>query len=219
MIINYLGHSCFKLKGKQGTVINDPFEDYIGFQMPVTSADIVTVSHSHKDHNNISKVRGTTRRPNPFIIDAPGEYEVGGVSVFGVTSFHDNQQGVERGENIIFTSFLDDLRICHLGDLGHELDEETVSQIGLIDILFVPVGGTFTLDPKQAVRVAQSLDPSIVIPMHYKTALHNPDVFAALATVEDFVKAFGVEVQAQEKLEIEKAQLPESMELVVLQRT
>lgn len=216
MTITYHGHSCFKLKSKRGTVVTDPFSDYVGFSPSSLSADIVTVSHHHPDHDAINKVSGTSRRPKPFVVDAAGEYEVGGISVFGVPSFHDENQGAERGRNTIFTIYADDLRICHLGDLGHLLTDEMIEDIGEIDVLLVPVGGHFTIDPTQAVKVIRQIEPSLVIPMHFKTEMHKQDIFGDLKTVQDFVKEYGVEVSPVEKLELDESALPEETEVVVL---
>lgn len=216
MIITYHGHSTFKLKGKRGTVVTDPYHEYVGFPMPSLSADVVTVSHDHKDHSATDLVRGTARKENPFVIEKPGEYEVAGISVFGVSSFHDASQGAERGNNIIFTILLDDMRVCHLGDLGHELTQDQIEAIGDIDILLVPVGGVFTIDAPTAVKTIRALEPSIVIPMHFKTPEHDATVFGDMTTVEDFIKEYGVEVAPMAKLDIDKARLPEETELVVL---
>lgn len=216
MEITYLGHSCFRLKGANGTVITDPFDDYVGFNFPSASADIVTVSHDHKDHNNFKLINGTTRRDHPFIVDHPGEYEVGGISVFGVKTDHDAQGGVERGSNTVFTILIDDLRVCHLGDLGHQLTQEQLTEIGQVDVLLIPVGGTFTIDPEQAAKIAKALEPSYLIPMHYKTSKHNSDVFGDLATLEDFLREYGAEVTPEAKLVVTKDRLPEETELVVL---
>ncbi|MBU0578445.1 MBL fold metallo-hydrolase [Patescibacteria group bacterium] len=218
MIITYHGHSSFKLKGKDGTVITDPYHSYVGFEFPTVSADIVTVSHDHQDHNQVSLVSGTARRKNPFIIDTPGEYEVGGISVFGVETYHDQSNGAKRGLNTVFTIFFDEMRICHLGDLGHELTLEQMTQIGRVDILFCPVGGVFTIGPKIAVKVIKALEPSIVIPMHFKTTSHDEKIFGELATVDEFLKEYGVEVQTEEKLNIDRNRLPEETEIVVLRR-
>jgi L-ascorbate metabolism protein UlaG (beta-lactamase superfamily) len=219
MIITYLGHSSFKLKGKAGTVITDPYHEYVGMDLPSASADVVTISHDHKDHNQANKITGTARRPKPFVIDTLGEYEVAGISVFGVKSYHDDNGGVERGVNNIFTIYMDGLRICHLGDLGHELHEEQIKEIGSVDILLCPVGGVYTIDAKTAVSVIRALEPSMVIPMHYKTPDHKEDTFGELATVADFLKEYGVEVTPEDKLTIEANQLPEETEVVVLSRS
>lgn len=219
MTITYHGHSCFKLKGKLGTVVTDPFDNSVGFSPSALSADIVTVSHDHGDHNAVSIVKGTSRRKKPFIIDFPGEYEVGGISVFGSKVFHDDEKGAQRGENIIQVILLDGIRFCHLGDLGHELTEEQVNKVGPIDVLFLPVGGVYTIDHQMAIKVARQLDPSVVIPMHYKTSEHKADVFGEMKTVEEFVNEYGTEVAPVEKLNLDAGRLPEETELVVLSRS
>jgi L-ascorbate metabolism protein UlaG (beta-lactamase superfamily) len=219
MIITYLGHSSFKLKGKNGTVVTDPYSEYVGFPFPTTSADMVTVSHDHPDHNQVSAVSGTARRERPFVIDTLGEYEVGGISVFGVKTYHDEHKGSERGVNNVFTIYMEGLRVCHLGDLGHELTAEQIAEIGSVDVLLCPVGGVFTIDPKTAVSVIKALEPSLVVPMHYKTPDHNAEVFNELATVADFLSAYSVEVTPDDKLIVESGKLPEETEVVVLTRS
>lgn len=216
MEITYYGQSAFKIKGSVGTVVTDPFEDYIGLSLPSLSADMVTVSHQHPDHNAVSKVKGTARREKPFIVDEVGEYEVAGISVFGVKSYHDDHQGAERGGNIIFTIMIDDIRVCHLGDLGHELTNDQIAQIGDIDVLLVPVGGTFTIDPDLAVKTINTLEPAIAIPMHYKTANHDEKVFGDLKPLDAFLNAYGSEATPVVSLKLDKKRLPEETELVVL---
>ncbi|MFZ5437594.1 MAG: MBL fold metallo-hydrolase [Patescibacteria group bacterium] len=219
MIITYHGHSCFKLKGKTGTVITDPYSG-VGFTMPSLSADIVTISHDHYDHNNANDVDGTARRKRPFVIEHLGEYEVGGVSVFGTKSFHDGEAGAKAGLNRIYVIVIDGIRVCHLGDLGHELDENLVKEIGDIDVLLLPVGGVYTINAKQAVAVAKALEPSFIVPMHYKTTAHNQEKFGELQELGEFIKEFGVEnVEEIDKLKVEKERLPEEKELVIIQRT
>ncbi|MBD3279589.1 MAG: hypothetical protein GF390_02655 [Candidatus Pacebacteria bacterium] len=219
MQIQYYGHSCFRLKGKRGMVVMDPYDDYVGLSLPNISADIVTISHDHQDHNQASVIRGTARRDQPFVIKQPGEYEVGGISVFGVGAFHDENQGVERGKNIIFTVLIDGVRVCHLGDLGHEIKEDLIAEIGMIDVLLLPVGGVYTIDPKQAVKVARSLEPAIVIPMHYQTDQHEQKVFGELSTLADFLKEYSAEPETVNKLSLDQSRLPEEMELVVLSKS
>lgn len=217
MTITYHGHSCFKLKGRRGTVITDPYETSIGFALPNMSGDMITVSHEHHDHDAVSKIKGTTRREKPFVVNKPGEYEVGGISIFGVPAFHDNSKGSERGINTIFTIYLDDLRICRLGDLGHEITADLQEEIGAVDVLLCPVGGVYTITSAQAVKAIRALEPSIVIPMHYKTEAHDPKLFGEMETVQQFLKEYGVEVAPVAKLDVEKAELPEETEVVVLQ--
>lgn len=216
MEITYLGHSCFKLKGKQGTVLMDPYDDSVrAFKLPKVSVDLVTISHQHPDHNAIDHAMGTARHEKPFIIDALGEYEVSGISVFGYPTFHDASQGAERGNNSIFVVNMDDINVAHLGDLGHPLDEKTIENMGTIDVLLCPVGGSFTIDPKTAVEVIRSIEPSYIIPMHYKTQDHA-EAYAKLATVDEFMKVFGVIKEPMASLTVSAGSLPEETELIVL---
>lgn len=217
MTITYHGHSTFKIKGKVGVVVTDPFDEYIGLSLPSMSADIITVSHDHKDHNAVKSLSGTARRSNPFVVTDAGEYEVGGISVFGVQSFHDANGGVERGKNLVFTVLVDGIRICHLGDLGHVLTPEQLEEIGEVDVLLCPVGGVFTIDPEVAVKTIRAIEPGIVIPMHYKSEKHNQDAFGDLKTLDDFLKVYGVNPTPVAKLELaSKSSVPEETELVVL---
>jgi L-ascorbate metabolism protein UlaG (beta-lactamase superfamily) len=217
MDITYYGHSTFKLKGKTGTVITDPYSDAIGLALPSLSADIVTLSHDHADHNAKSKVSGTARREKPFIVSYPGEYEVEGISVFGVNTFHDDEKGAQRGINTVFSIFIDEITVCHLGDLGHELTSEQLSAIGDIDVLLCPVGGFYTIDAKMAVKTIHQLEPSYVIPMHYKSDKHDEKMFADVGTLDNFLKEYGVSPTPVAKLSVEKSRMPEETELVVLQ--
>jgi L-ascorbate metabolism protein UlaG (beta-lactamase superfamily) len=212
MIISYIGHSCFKLQDKLGpegvTLVTDPFDKEVGLKVPNFEADIVTVSHQHHDHNNSSALRGT-----PFIIDMPGEYDVKGVMVQGIETFHDDKNGAERGANIVYRIEMDGLTIAHLGDLGHVLTDEQLDQLDGVDILIIPVGGKFTLDAKKAVEVIAQIEPRVVIPMHYKL----PGAKMDLDGVEKFIKELGVQPRQEEKLKIAKKDLPqEGMDLVVL---
>lgn len=214
MMISYLGRSCFKFQDKLGpegiTLVTDPFGKDLGLKVPNFEADIVTVSHQHSDHNNVGALRGT-----PFVIDMPGEYDVKGVMVQGINTFHDNKQGAERGGNIVYRIEMDDLTIVHLGDLGHVLTDEQLDQLDGVDILMIPVGGKFTIDAKTAVEVIGQLEPRIVIPMHYKLPASKE---TELDSVEKFVKELGVQPRNEEKLKIGKKDLPvEGMDLVVLE--
>jgi len=220
MQITYEGHSCFKLKGKQGTVVMDPFSEEIGLPLGRMTADIVTISHHHFDHNNLEKVKGSEGRgeAGPLVIDAAGAYESGGVSVFGVRTWHDAAEGADRGANIVFTVYIDGLNVCHLGDLGQVLTPEQVAEIGEIDVLMMPVGGTFTIGPKEAIEVAKMLNPAFVIPMHYRTPLHKVENFGDLVTLEAFLNEYGMAPEAVAKLDVDKARLPEETELVVMSK-
>lgn len=213
MMISYLGQSCFKLQDKLGpegvTLVTDPFGKELGLKVPNFEADIVTVSHQHADHNNTGALRA-----NPFIIDTPGEYDIKSVMVQGIESFHDTKNGAERGKNIIYRIEMDDLTLVHLGDLGHALTDAQLDQLDKVDILFIPVGGKYTIDAKMAVEIIGQLEPRVVIPMHYKL----PGSKAELDPVEKFVKELGVQPKREEKLKLAKKDLPqEGMELVILE--
>lgn len=213
MYLSYLGHSCFKLQDKIGPdgvmLVTDPFEaEVVGIKMPSFEADIVTVSHDHKDHNNIKAIR-----KNPFIIRTAGEYEVSGVFIEGIDSWHDNKEGAERGSNIIYRIEVDDISITHLGDLATTLDTKQLEKLEGTDILLVPVGGTFTLDAKKAVEVINQIEPRIIIPMHYQ--MDGGKI--KLDSLDKFIKEIGLKPTAEEKLKITKKELPvEDMELVIL---
>lgn len=214
MQINYLGHSCFKIKTKNTILITDPFDQYIGFSMPLTKADIVTISHEHKDHNYLKKIEG-----NPFIIRAPGEYEIADISIFGLRAFHDKVKGAERGRNTIYTIRTEEISLCHLGDLGHKLSDKQLEEVNGVDVLFIPVGGVYTIDPKEAVEVVNQVEPKIVIPMHYKSSGLDDKIFGGLATLDDFLKEIGaLEARKENKLVISKVSLPEEMEVICLLR-
>lgn len=216
MDITYFGQSSFKLRGKTGSVVMDPFAPTIGFEFPKTSADIVTVSHHHFDHDYVKGVSGTTRRPDPFLIDTPGEFELMGVSVFTYPSFHDNEGGKERGANLLTVVHMDGLSVVHLGDLGHGLSDKQLEIVGIADVLLVPVGGGFTIGPKEASSIVEAVDPYIAIPMHYKTPRHAKQIEDFLG-VDAFLKEMGKEgLEPKDKLTISAGSLPEEMEIVVL---
>lgn len=213
MEISFLGQASFKIRSKETTVVTDPFQEaMVGFPFPKTEAEIVTVSHSHEDHSATSQVGG-----DPFIITGPGEYEVKGILIFGTGCFHDQRNGAERGTNTIYTFEIEGLRLCHLGDLGHKLTPEQLEELNGIDLLFIPVGGVYTLGPQEAIEVIAQIEPKMVIPMHYKVAGMNP-TFTQLAQVEDFLKAVGEEVAPLPKLVVSLDKLPEERQIVILER-
>ena len=223
MEIYPLGHSSFKIKGKtlpagrQGaTVVTDPYDStMVGLKFPkLESVDIVTISHDHRDHNVAENVPGT-----PFVIAGPGEYEIKGVTVIGVPTFHDDKNGVERGANTVYKMTIDGINICHLGDLGHKLSDDQLNQIGNVEVLLIPVGGAYTVDAKVAAEVVAQIEPLVVIPMHYKRS-DNPDVTVGkLGPLSDFLGEMGVAggVAPQPKLAVSKDRLPETTTVVVLE--
>lgn len=212
MEISFLGHSSFKIRGKTSSVVTDPYDpEMVGLSFAKVQADVVTISHDHQDHNQKARVSG-----NPKVISGPGEYEIGGVSIFGIPSFHDAKQGQERGKNTIYVLTIDGLTVCHLGDLGHKLSEETLAEIGNVDILLVPVGGVYTIGPQEAGEAVSAIEPSVVIPMHYKMKGMNEEVFGKLASVDDFTRELGITPVEESRYNISRESLPQEMQVVVL---
>jgi len=166
MEITWLGHSCFLLKDSKGrTLLTDPFDTTLGYEIYKGSPDIVTISHQHFDHNYCKEVKGDYK-----IINKIGMFNICDIPIKGIPSYHDKHKGAKRGDNIIFIFQIDDYALCHLGDLGHPLTDDDIGAIGNIDILFVPVGGNYTIDGKEASEVTKKINPKIIIPMHYKTS-------------------------------------------------
>lgn len=213
MDIVYLGHSSFRLKGKVASLVTDPFDpSMVGFSFPKVSADIVTVSHDHKDHNKTELVKDVKK-----VINGPGEYEINGVSLIGIQSFHDDKKGKLRGKNTIYVIEIDGLRIVHLGDLGHKLSERIVEQIGSVDILMVPVGGEYTIDASIAAEVVRSIEPKLIIPMHFKTPKLKQKTFSKLTTEEPFVKELGLPVEKTNKLNVNISSIGEDQKVILLE--
>jgi len=204
--IQYLGHSCFRLRGRDGIVLCDPFDRSVGLDIGRPTAQIVTVSHAHPDHANLAAVK--PMRERVFAIDGPGEYEVSGVMIAGVRTFHDKRKGAELGNNTVYVIHLDDVVFCHLGDLGHELTTHQIDEIGNVDVLFIPVGGGETIGPSEAVSVISQIEPRIVIPMHY--AMPGQRSFTSdLAPLEKFTHEIGMkEFVEEEKVTITSTSLP-----------
>lgn len=214
MDIYPLGHSSFRIKGKAASVVTDPFDSaMVGLKFPkVEAIDMVTVSHDHKDHNNTDSVGGT-----PFVILGPGEYEVAGVTVLGFPSYHDDKKGEERGRNTIYKMTIDGIRVVHLGDLGHKLSEDVIDKLGDVDILFIPVGGQYTIDAATAVEVVSQIEPLVVVPMHYKREGMHKD-FSEVDGVEKFLKLMGTEAAEKvNKYSVTRDRLPENTTVVVLE--
>lgn len=214
MVITWLGQSCFKIEGEKSVLVIDPFDTEIGLKLPRLTADVVTVSHDHKDHNNTDAIKGVSS-DRPYIINAPGEYEVKNIFVYGIPSFHDDKKGAERGKNIIFRYEIDGIKFAHLGDLGHLLENGQIEKLEGLDILMIPVGGTYTIDGKQANELISQLEPRVVIPMHY----HVPGSKSKLAGLDTFCKEIGIcPKEALPKYKIAKKDLPQDeLQVVVLE--
>jgi L-ascorbate metabolism protein UlaG (beta-lactamase superfamily) len=208
MEITFLGHSSFLIRGKETTVVTDPFDPKkTGFKFPKVSADIVTISHEHEDHNFVEGVSG-----EPFVISGPGEYEVKGVRIFGIPALH----GGDFGKVTLYLIEMDDLSIVHLSDLGQKLEHDQVEELNSVDILMVPVGNAkVQLDAEKAAEVVAQLEPYIVLPMHYRESEETKK----FGPVEKFLEQMGEEnVRREKKLKVTKSSLPEDTEVVVLER-
>lgn len=218
MDIFWYGQACFKIKGKNANLVIDPFDpDFTKLKLPKElQADVVLSSHDHKDHNFVSAVTNATGGQS-MAFKEPGEYEVAGIVISGVRSFHDDVNGAEKGPNTIFHLLFEGLDIVHLGDLGQsKLTEEQVAEIGQTDILLIPVGGMYTLGTKAASDIVSQLEPKIIIPMHYKI----DGLGFELEGVEGFLKEMGAEgVTPVPKLSITKEKLPEEPQVVVLSKS
>ncbi len=210
MHIYWYGQACFKIQTDQTVIFTDPYNKEIGLTPPRTKANIVTISHNHEDHNNIDAVADE----NSIVLNTPGEYDAKGVKVTGIASFHDKKEGREKGANTIFIFEAEDLRVCHLGDLGHMLSEEQVEQIGTIDILLIPAGEGPTLSAKEAAEVVGEIEPKMIIPMHYKI----PGLKYKFSEVDKFCKAMGIKKPGpQEKILVKKKLLTaDKTEVVIL---
>ena len=208
MEIVWLGHCCFRIKGADLTVVSDPFDDSLGYRPGTLRADVVTLSHEGPHHGHLERVEGVKK-----VLRGPGEYEVSGAFILGIKTFRDNQGGAERGVNAVYRMTIDNLNVCHLGDIGHVPTSDNVSAIGDVDILLIPVGGSVTLTPSQASETVGLLEPKVVIPMHYKTeAISEP-----LEPVEGFLKEFGIkDAQPLPKLSAAAASIPAGPQIVLL---
>ncbi|MEW6440941.1 MAG: MBL fold metallo-hydrolase [bacterium] len=215
MKIQWLGHASFLITTRDGTqIVMDPYESgaYGGALAygPIEAApQIVTISHDqHEDHNYTGSLKGS-----PTIVKGPGQDTIRGIEIRRVRTFHDNSGGKERGENLVVCIRADGVRLAHLGDLGHVLTPEQVREIDGVDVLLSPVGGLFTIDPKEATEVAAQLRPKILIPMHYKTAKCG----FPIAEIEAFLEGKQrVRRLADSTLEVQADELPEATEIVVL---
>ena len=221
MQITWKGQSCFQILSNQGknnhvSIVIDPFDEATGLRVPKLEADIVLVTHQHHDHNNVKAVSpspGSTE--SPFLIQGPGEYEIKEVFVQGIPAFHDSVGGKERGTNTIYVIEAEELRICHLGDLGQkELTSDQIEKIGEVDVLMVPVGGVYTISAKEAVKIMSQIEPSIIIPMHYQL----PKLKIKLEGLDKFLKTMGIKrLEPTQKLSVKKKDISaEEAKIVIL---
>uniref|UniRef100_A0A7C5V1E6 MBL fold metallo-hydrolase n=1 Tax=Caldicellulosiruptor owensensis TaxID=55205 RepID=A0A7C5V1E6_9FIRM len=207
MKITYLAHASFLIETESGVkILTDPYDNSVGYTVFELSADVVLTSHKHFDHAYTKSLKG-----DYVLVDKEGEFNVKGVKIKGIKTFHDKEKGQKRGENIVFV-IEDKFSVAHLGDLGHELAETELEKMGQVDILLIPVGGVYTIDAKEALNVAKAVNPKIIIPMHYKTEKLKFD----LGKVEEFTKHFE-DVEVLQTSEIEINSLPEKQKVLVLE--
>jgi L-ascorbate metabolism protein UlaG (beta-lactamase superfamily) len=208
MDITWLGHSCFRIRGSRATIVTDPYSKELGYSLGKPTARIVTVSHEHPGHCYFEGVGG-----QPKVVSHPGEYEISDVLIIGIATFHDREGGKKRGKNIVYLMEIDEVAVCHLGDLGHVLTSEQIEDIGNVDVLLLPVGGVSTINAPMAAEVVRQLEPKVVIPMHYKT----PALKWELEPVDRFLREIGAkQVSSQPKLSVTKSNLPPGTQVFLL---
>jgi L-ascorbate metabolism protein UlaG (beta-lactamase superfamily) len=218
MEITWLGHACFLLRGKHVAIVTDPFPPQPGEasreapRLSKINATIVTVSHQHPRHNYVQGVGG-----QPRVVRGPGEYEISDVLITGVASYHDDKQGKELGRNTIYVIHIDDLVVCHLGDLGHTLREEQLEEVADVDILLLPIGGQSTINATQAAEVTSQVEPHIVIPMHYRLPTEGEQESASGNALDKFCREMDVKtINMQPKLTVTRANLPTETQVILL---
>ncbi len=210
MTITWYGQSCFRIETKEGSILIDPFSKDIGLRPPKIKDDLVLVTHEHSDHNNLDDAG-----PETFVIRGPGEYERKGIHVQGILAYHDKVKGTERGLNTIYLIKAEDMKVCHLGDIGQdELSDAQVEDIGDVDVLMVPVGGTYTVDFKDALHIISQIEPKVVVPMHYQV----PGLTIKIDSAEKFIKEIGLTPENVDKIKLSQKTLPvEEVKLIVPQ--
>ena len=208
MEITWYGHSCFRLSERGVAIVTDPFNEELGYARPRIRADVVTISHDHPGHNCRVGFRG-----GPRFFEGPGEYEVKGVFITGIATFHDGRRGASRGRNSVFVFDFDGVSVCHLGDLGHVLDQNQVQALSDVSVLLIPVGGLHTIDAPKAAEVISMVEPRLVVPMHYAT----PKETSRLQKVDKFLKEMGLDpVTPEPQLRVTKSSLPDQTQVVLL---
>jgi L-ascorbate metabolism protein UlaG (beta-lactamase superfamily) len=206
--ITWLGHSCFRIKGKEAVLVTDPCHPSLGYSLGKLQADIVTMSHFHPGHSYTEAISNDFK-----VISGPGEYELKGTFITGTVTFHDAEKGSKLGKNTVYLIEFDGMTLCHLGDLGHLPDSDLTEALGEIDVLFLPVGGVTTIGGSVAAEIVRSLSPKVVIPMHYRT----PSLVGELEPVDRFLKELGLkETVSQLKLSVNRANLPLTTQVIVL---
>jgi L-ascorbate metabolism protein UlaG (beta-lactamase superfamily) len=213
MQIKWFGHSAFLLTSEVGTrILIDPYYRFLRYRMPIVESDIVVVTHDHPDHNKIQAATGEY-----LLVNEPREYNHGDVSISGFKTFHDKVNGAKRGNNTLYRFRMDGLTICHCGDLGHLLTEDPLNEIGKVDILMIPVGGTTTINAAEAAQVMLQLQATVTIPMHYRTKALGIIGMILFAKVDKFLEAAGQRTTDVKALEISKESLSQYAGVVTMQ--
>ena len=214
MKVKLLGHAAFLITSDEGVkIVTDPYTPGVyglEYGSIKDEADIVTVSHDHEDHNHVSGVPG-----NPRVVRGAGKHEVDGIEFTGIACHHDESGGKERGDNTIFCFTMNGIRLCHLGDLGHDLSNDQIASVGSVDVLMIPVGGAFTVDANAATKIIDHIKPQVAIPMHFKNK-RCPGF--PVSDLEPFISGkTNVKSAGSSETEFNKGQLPAATEIVVLQ--
>jgi L-ascorbate metabolism protein UlaG (beta-lactamase superfamily) len=208
MEITWLGRSCFRIRAKEATVVTDPCDRSTGYSLGRPTADIVTVSHSDPAHAYVDGVAGS-----PRLIEGPGEFEIAGTSIVGVTTYRGKEKTPESGRNVAYVIELEDMRVGHLGGIGHVPTSDQIETMGSVDILLVPVGGGESLDAPPAAETINLLEPKLVIPMNYKTDAEK----AKLDPLDRFLKEMGAKSpEHHAKVTITRSSLPEETQVLVI---
>ena len=215
MKLTYIGHSTFLLEAGGTTILIDPFNEKVGYPVPKVSPSAVLISHEHGDHNHLAMAQG-----QPRVIRGleAGEWravpeQIDGIAISAVPTYHDSTKGQERGRNTVFIVEVEGLRVVHLGDLGHGLDEASAGAVGRPDVLMIPVGGHYTIDATQAHAVVAHLRPGIVVPMHYKTEV-NPG--SPISTLDAFLAAAKGSKSVGHTVTVERGAVPRETEIWVM---
>jgi L-ascorbate metabolism protein UlaG (beta-lactamase superfamily) len=207
--VTWLGHASFRLRGREAALITDPYSRSLGLNPARQSAEIVTVSHESPNHSAVETVAG-----GPRILRGPGEYEVSGVMIRGVATLGERLASGQAERNTAYAIEMDELLVCHLGDLGRTLNPEQIETLKDPDVLLVPVGGECTISPAEAAEVVSQLEPKLVIPMHYAL----PGIKVKLEPVERFCREMGIEeVRSQPRLSVSRGSLPDETTVLILE--
>lgn len=213
MVIDWLGHSCFKVTLKSGTrILLDPFDATVGYPQKEIETDIVVISHPHFDHNDLSHVTG-----DYAVVDTEGIHQFGDLTIEGISTWHDHSQGAHRGSNLVFTLSGKGLKLCHMGDIGEIPSDDVFKKLENTDVLLIPVGGKYTVDAQEVLKICERVSPNIIIPMHFKT----PAISMDIAPVREFLEAADGEYDVSHPgkcyLKIDRESLKKRTRIVVME--